>query len=365
MPGREHQDQTRSTYPDRGSTGAPWWPHSPRPTISLPGGDGWRRFVALDASGSIPNTRWVMTRDHERGAKVRRARPQTEAAASTAHIMDEARRSGEDTGVGCVRTRRGAFGFSDGHRSPLRCTGTPEYFLSMTFPTISTLQVRRLRASVCQSPYLRGLARSRPASRARTRRVRVWLARGVPLVAIMIAASGCATATATPPSSRAGNSNVASPRPARHTVSNAELRAARAARDARAIATVREYWIAYSEVMTHTGDWDDPTAKARLEKVAEGGALDKRMIEFHLHKLNQEVVRGPVVSHPTVVEHHGKVVVVRDCVDNQSAIYYLDDGTRGDIDDPYFHPHIFTLAPVGDGFRVSDVGAPWTSCVAT
>ena len=142
-----------------------------------------------------------------------------------------------------------------------------------------------------------------------------------------------------------------------------ERRAARAARDARAIAAVGEYWVAYSDVMSHTGDWGDPTAKARLDRVAEGGALDKRMIEFHLHKLNQEVVRGAVVSHPTVVEHRGKVVVVRDCVDNQSAIYYLDDGTRGDIDDPYLHPHIFTLVPFGDGYRVSGVIAPWTSCV--
>gem|GEM_PF-3063255 len=193
----------------------------------------------------------------------------------------------------------------------------------------------------------------------------MWLARGAPLTAIVIAASACATATAAPPSSRAGTSNVASPRPARHRVSNAERRAARGACDARAIAAVGEYWIAYSDVMSHTGDWDEPTAKARLEKVAEGDALDRRMIEFQLHKLNQEVVRGTVVSHPTVVEHRGKVVVVRDCVDDKSAIYYLDDGTRGDIDDPYLHPHIFTLAPVGDGFRVSDVGAPWTSCVAT
>ena len=66
MPGREHQG---STYPGLGSTRCTWWPHNPRPTISLS-----VETVGDALSPSMPAVRsstpeWVMTRDHERGAR--------------------------------------------------------------------------------------------------------------------------------------------------------------------------------------------------------------------------------------------------------------------------------------------------------
>ncbi len=220
-----------------------------------------------------------------------------------------------------------------------------------TFPSVSTCVV----ASTVSDAHSNTMARNA------LHRTRSIIARLAFAAVVVIAVGACAGET--PHLDQTAKTPHPTSRPS--SASNVGWLARQAASDAAALATVRDYWAAYSRVMAQTPSWDQRTAKAELEKVAKGSALDRLMITFLLHKQNSEVIRGTVVSHPTVVEHRGAIIVVRDCVDDQSGIYYLDDGTRGDIDDPYWHPHIFELAPHAKGFRVTDVTAPWTSCPST
>ncbi len=176
----------------------------------------------------------------------------------------------------------------------------------------------------------------------------------------VLAASSCAADVS--PAVRRAESDVAPVSQSRPTVSPAAARAAQAARDAKAIAAVDDFWDADTEVMSHSGDWDSATAIAVMSKVAQGEALDDEMRNFAALGIVHEVIRGTVVSHSTVVEHRGEIIVVHDCVDNQRRVYSLDDGMPTDEEDPGWHPFIFEMVPVDDGYRASVVTMPWAGC---
>jgi len=192
----------------------------------------------------------------------------------------------------------------------------------------------------------------RTSYRARPQVSRIWGIRAG-LVVVALVVGGCATA------------NAETPAPAASARTAPAIRAPRREEpaDTAAIRAVHGYWAARAEVMAHVGTWDEATARTALARVAAGAALGDELIDFRMHQLDGIGSRGTIVSHPTVTGTARGVVPVRDCVDTQIEEFFLDDGTRADVDDPALHPFLVDVARSGDGYRVVRVQQVWTDCV--
>ena len=132
--------------------------------------------------------------------------------------------------------------------------------------------------------------------------------------------------------------------------------------DKLAVGAVRVYWATYLDLAGRSGSFDTASTETALTRVATGAAFDRLLVVLGTNAAAGYVVRGTIASHPRVISHLGRVVVVRDCYDDRSGLYQAADGTRIDADDPRLHLAIFRLEHEADGWKVAAVDRSEEPC---
>ena len=128
---------------------------------------------------------------------------------------------------------------------------------------------------------------------------------------------------------------------------------------------VEDFWDRYLDLGARTVDFDPDITQAQLEEVATGAELQTLIDFFVGNALAGYVVRGDIESSLTVLSISDEQAEVRDCYDDTTGLYRLDNDERLDTDNPERHQVVFVLVRVDDSWKVSEVRDEGDGCVVS
>ncbi len=130
-------------------------------------------------------------------------------------------------------------------------------------------------------------------------------------------------------------------------------------------AAVHDFWKLYLDVGASTEPFDPIATRERLAARTSGEELEALFDFFQSTALAGYVVRGDIDSSLTLVSSSATEAEVRDCYDDTTGLYRIDDGERVDTDNPARHQVVFVLVNDGGTWKVESVRDEGDGCDAS
>ena len=131
------------------------------------------------------------------------------------------------------------------------------------------------------------------------------------------------------------------------------------------LAAVDEFWDLYLELGAHTGEFDPAQTRARLEERTARQELVQLFNLFQSNALSGYVIRGGIESILTAVELTETTATVRDCYDDTTGLYRIENEERLDTDDPNRHLVLFQLELIDGTWKVVAVTSEGEGCTSS
>jgi hypothetical protein len=128
------------------------------------------------------------------------------------------------------------------------------------------------------------------------------------------------------------------------------------------VAAVRAFWNLYLQLGARHGPFNARVTRARLGQRATGRELTKLFDVFQGNAAAGYVVKGTIDIEPTDVSVTGATAHVRDCYDDRTGLYRVNDGKRIDTDDPRRHNVLMTLNREDGVWKVSAIKEEGLGC---
>jgi hypothetical protein len=135
-------------------------------------------------------------------------------------------------------------------------------------------------------------------------------------------------------------------------------------RDPTVHAAVRRFWDLYIELGSAGSPFDVDATRARLAEATTGDELNRLLAFLSSNAAAGYVVRGTIDAAPIVVSVGDHVAQVRDCYDDRTGLYRIDDGTRLEVDVPGRHLVLITLALEDRAWKVASISDEGDACTA-
>ncbi|MGB7237939.1 MAG: hypothetical protein WBD41_18420 [Rhodococcus sp. (in: high G+C Gram-positive bacteria)] len=127
---------------------------------------------------------------------------------------------------------------------------------------------------------------------------------------------------------------------------------------------ISAFWAMYDELGASKEPFD-PGIRSRMEEHATGDQLATLFNYFQSNARAGYYIQGGVESSLTVVSATPIEAQVRDCYDDFSGLYRIENDERVDVDDPARHQVVYTLVNESGAWKVASILDEGSGCIVS